>query len=380
MTKVSDRKPYILIIEDSQESIDLLYYFLEPEGYKLKAVTTAQEGIQVIEKERPDLILLDIMLPDMDGYQICDQIKKNPKTFYIPVIVLTALKELKHKIKAYEAGADDFITKPFDSIELLARVRSLLKVKRLYETLDNRNKELEEKNRLLEKEDKLKQDLIDLIVHDMKNPLFVIQGNIQMMEMLKQIEDPKLQKYIHRIERSTRNLLRMILNLLDISRLENDMIQLQLVKTNIIELFKNKISFFEEMGEFEGFHLEISYLDDIVEKKIDSDLFGRVVENLIGFFINNTRTGGKIQIQFKKEDHNLFIYMFHQGSVIPAQFKEKVFEKYAQLELKKAGFKPAKGLGLIFCKMALEKMGMDISLDSSSQDGNRFMLKIPLEG
>ncbi len=339
-----NQKYKILIIEDSQESIDLLYYFLEPEGYRLKAMMSGEEGLQSIQNERPDLILLDIMLPDMDGYKICEEIKKNPETFYIPVIVLTALKELKHKIKAYEAGADDFITKPFDSIELLARVRSLLRVKNLYESLDRQKKELEEKNRLLEKEDKLKQDLIDLIVHDMKNPLFVIQGNLQMMEMLQQIENPKLQKYLQRIDRSTRNLLRIILNLLDISRIENKMLELKLMKINVIQILKSKLEFFKKLGELEGFQVIETLHTDEFYANLDSELFNRVLENLISFLINNTRTNGKIEIGAERKDRWLEIRFFHEGSVIPEQFKRKIFEKYAQIELKRLGSSQGKGL------------------------------------
>lgn len=374
-----DKKERILIIEDSQESIDLLYYFLEPEGYQLEHTSSGEEGLKKIKENPPDLILLDIMLPDLDGYTICKEIKESDKLFHIPVIVLTALKDLKDKIKGYEAGADDFITKPFDSIELLARVRSLLRMKKLHQAFQDKQKELEEKNLLLEKEDKLKQDLIDLIVHDMKNPLFVIQGNLQMMDMLNKLQEPKLQKYLQRIERSTRNLLRMILNLLDISRIENNMLQLQLIHFNVIEIIKNKINAFIEIGEFEGFQLTTNFPDVPFNVELDTELFGRVIENILNFLINNSRLEGRIDIDVKAGKDILTCSFYHEGSVIPEQFKTKVFEKYAQIELKKAGFKPSRGLGLIFCKIALKKMGMDIVLDENVSGGNRFIITIKLE-
>lgn len=379
MNDSMENKPLILIIEDSQESIDLLHYFLEPENYRLHSVLTGKEGLEYLKQHKPDLILLDIMLPDMDGYAVCEEIKKNPETRYIPVIVLTALKELKHKIKAFEAGADDFITKPFDSIELLSRVRSLLRIRSLYDALVEKNRELEERNRQLEAEDQLKQDLIDLIVHDMKNPLFVIQGNLQMMEMIQKLEEPRLQKYVQRMNRSTRNLLRMILNLLDISRIENGRMEINLVKVRLLDFLKRKLDGLAEAGELEGFHIVLDFPEQDVECEIDGDLFGRVIENLMNFMLNNTRTDGKIAIRGFVGSDKLQLLFNHEGSVIPDVFRDKVFEKYAQLELKKAGFKPGKGLGLIFCKHALNLMGIHISLDPAFKGGNQFILEIPVK-
>ncbi|MFC2088873.1 phosphate acyltransferase [Calditrichota bacterium] len=179
----TNKKHKILIVEDNQENIDLLYYFLSPQGYEITAVNDGLEAIKAVESDKPDIILLDIMMPKLDGYQVCERLKKNNVTKTIPIIMITALKELKDKIRSLEAGADDFITKPFENVELLARVKSLLRLKEYHDEIEKKNLQLEKKNESLLRMDRFREDLINLIVHDMKNPLFVIQGNLQMMAM-----------------------------------------------------------------------------------------------------------------------------------------------------------------------------------------------------
>ena len=125
----TDKKHKILIVEDNQENMDLLVYFLRPQGYDIISVYDGLSALDKVEEERPDIILLDIMLPKMDGYEVCGRLKKDPTTKFIPIIMLTALKELKDKVKALEVGADDFLSKPFENVELLARVKSLLRLK-----------------------------------------------------------------------------------------------------------------------------------------------------------------------------------------------------------------------------------------------------------
>lgn len=204
-------RPKVLIVDDNKENLDLVTYFLKPQNYQLLTAGDGETALELVTRETPDIILLDIMLPKMSGFEVCEKIKKNPATRFIPIVMITALKELKDKIRALEAGADDFISKPFENVELLTRVKSLLRVKKYHD-------ELEESNRALQRMDQFKEELAHLIVHDMKNPIFVIQGNLQMMGMgLNDNISPAIKKYVDRIDRSTKGLLRMVSNLIDLS-------------------------------------------------------------------------------------------------------------------------------------------------------------------
>lgn len=126
----------ILIVDDNPTNVELLYAQLKPYGYELIKAFDGEEALRKVEDSPPDLLLLDLMMPKISGYEVCEKIKNEPKTQLIPVIVITALKELEDKIKAIQMGADDFLMKPFNKVELVTRVKSLLKLKDLYDDVD----------------------------------------------------------------------------------------------------------------------------------------------------------------------------------------------------------------------------------------------------
>ncbi len=132
----SGKKPKILVVDDNSTNVELLCANLKPYNYQIEIAYDGEEALRKIEKDPPDLVLLDLMMPKVSGYEVCQHIKKNKKTQLIPVIVVTALKDLTDKIKAIEMGADDFLMKPFNKLELITRVKSLLKLKELYDDVE----------------------------------------------------------------------------------------------------------------------------------------------------------------------------------------------------------------------------------------------------
>jgi len=135
-TKLSEKRPKILVVDDNSTNVELLCANLKPYNYQIDTAYDGEEALKKIEKDPPDLVLLDLMMPKVSGYEVCQHIKKNKKTQLIPVIVVTALKDLTDKIKAIEMGADDFLMKPFNKLELITRVKSLLKLKELYDDVE----------------------------------------------------------------------------------------------------------------------------------------------------------------------------------------------------------------------------------------------------
>lgn len=372
------KKYKILIVEDNQENIDLLYYFLNPQGYDLTSVMDGQEAIKSVESEKPDLILLDIMLPKLDGFAVCERLKKDNETKSIPIIMLTALKDLKDKIKSLEVGADDFISKPFENVELLARVKSLLRMKEFHDEIEKKNLELEKKNQSLMQMDSFKEDLINLIVHDMKNPLFVIQGNLQMMSM--GMDDKALEyikKYTSRIERSSQQLLRMVVNLLDISRIQDGSIELKKEQVNIKQIIYDVMNNLKDLPENENKEFDVNLDESISFVSSDKSIMERVIDNLISFAAHNVEESGKISINLNKnKDDSLCLAVVDSGTQIPKKFHDKIFEKFSQAEIKKNGYKVGRGLGLTFCKMAIEAHGGSMKLDLENPVGNKFVIEL----
>ena len=141
--------PLILVVDDLAQNIRLLEAVLSPKGFRVVAASSGEEALDILSKEHPDLVLLDIVMPGMDGYEVCRRIRQDPGTAFLPVIMITASGE-EEKIRAIESGADDFVGKPFDQAELLARVRSLVRVKRYHDTIEHQAAELARWNRELE--------------------------------------------------------------------------------------------------------------------------------------------------------------------------------------------------------------------------------------
>jgi class 3 adenylate cyclase/CheY-like chemotaxis protein len=146
---VTAQRPRVLAVDDTPHNIRLLEAVLAPRGYTIIAATSGSEALQKVAEERPDLVLLDIVMPGMDGYEVCRRLRDDPATCLLPVVMITASGE-QEKIKAIEAGADDFIPKPFNQSELLARVKSLLRIKQYHDTIQSQAEELAEWNRSLE--------------------------------------------------------------------------------------------------------------------------------------------------------------------------------------------------------------------------------------
>ncbi|MBI3015705.1 MAG: response regulator [Candidatus Tectomicrobia bacterium] len=153
----------ILVVDDVGPNLELLEAHLISEGYRVETATNGKQALEVVEKSPPDLILLDIQMPGMDGYQVCEKLKGEDHTRLIPIVMITALRELEDKIKAIDAGADDFISKPFNKLEVLARVRSLLKVKYLNEQLDTAENVIFALAQAIESKDKYTENHIERV-------------------------------------------------------------------------------------------------------------------------------------------------------------------------------------------------------------------------
>ena len=141
--------PLILVVDDLPQNVRLLDAVLSPQGFRVATASSGKEALDVLSKEHPDLVLLDILMPGIDGYEVCRRIREDPGTAFLPVVMITA-SDREERIRAIESGADDFVQRPFDQAELLARVRSLVRIKQYHDTIENQAAELARWNRELE--------------------------------------------------------------------------------------------------------------------------------------------------------------------------------------------------------------------------------------
>ena len=219
--------PTILIVDDEEINVKLIKALLASENYNLIGAFSGQEALTMLTSISPDLILLDVMMPEMDGFETCRKIKHNKNTRIIPVLMVTALSEKKHRLMALDCGADDFLSKPVERTELKIRVKSLLRIKEYRDELYERYEEISNKNHKLQELEKFRDGLLHMIVHDLKNPLFAISGNLELL-LLDKLNFSETQIIVaENCLISCKDLEEMIQQLLDINKLEHERLQLR---------------------------------------------------------------------------------------------------------------------------------------------------------
>lgn len=364
-----DRTPCILCVDDEPVNLKLLEAMLLPAGYEVIKASDGAEALQMIKESCVDLVLLDVMMPEINGFDACKTMKGDERYGNIPIIMLTALRSKEDRIKGIEAGADDFISKPADKEELLLKCRNMLRMKQYRD-------DLEQKNHDLQKIQKIKDSLTAMIVHDLKGPLMCIVGYLQMAMDLKHGSDNKVAEYLSQANISAYSLSNMISTILDISRMEEGAMNIVQTSFSVGELLGRIENMFRAAVELEEKSLVLNRSSNI-SLTSDSALIERILQNLVTNALRYTARGkGIITVSVYEADDNVIFTVEDNGLGILPEYHEKIFDKYMQVETK--GIGAAKGLGLTFCKMAVEALGGRIRVESEHGKGSKFKFMIPL--
>ena len=381
MQETSVRKK-ILIVDDNRLNLEVLEAHISTDGYEALMAEDGYEALQLVESESPDLILLDVMMPGMDGYEVCGRLKKDCSTRIIPVIMVTVLEDdTENRIKAIEVGADDFIQKPVNRVELLARVRSLLRIKSLHDELERKNQELEIKNQDLIEANQLRDDLTNLVIHDMKNPLAQIQGSLQLFQKHNNGTAEENGRYLSWIAQSTDRLFSMVSDLLDISKLEEGELFLKKEPVSINRIIRDnvdriRVSPHNPVAETHTISVKLDETLPLVAG--DKEILDRVIGNLLSNAAKYTPEDGKIWVETNQTSEVVEVVVADNGSGIPEEYHEKIFEKFFQAQAKREHQRISHGLGLTFCKLAVEEHGGRIWVESHEGKGSKFNFTIPV--
>jgi two-component system sensor histidine kinase/response regulator len=374
--------PNILVVDDEERNIKLLKAMLSLENYEIKEARNGEEALDLVARSEPDLILLDVMMPGLDGFEVCRRIKLSEKTRIIPIVMVTALREREHRIRALDAGADDFISKPVDQTELFLRVKSLLRIKTYHDDLRRNYLELADMNAQLRELEKAKEGLTHMVIHDLNNPLMAISGAIQLVLMDKQDFSEKQVQFLQTSLNQCHDLNQQIQSLLDIHRMEEAKLKLQLETTEIAAMVKEIISQFASRALLKRINLSFDLLKPVPPVRMDHNLISRVVSNLLSNAIRHTPSGGRIEgsVDYLPENGPLLICIRDTGPGLEPQYHERIFNKFEQLSMKKDGVTVGiSGVGLAFCKMAVEAHGGRIWVESEGQGkGCAFNVEIPV--
>jgi len=376
-----DRPSKILVADDDPRNVRLMESILKASGYPVIRAYDGQEALDKIASERPDLVLLDVMMPRMTGLEVCQKVRTQYETRLLPVIMVTALNALEEKVQALEMGADDFLSKPVNKVELLAKLRSMLRVKSLHDEVESTRRELEEKNRELVRIEAFKEDLMRMVVHDLKNPLAGIMGNLQLLQMKGAGQDPAhVLEIVGRTEESAKHLMGMILNILDVARLEEGKLALRrgpVHPPEMIEACLRQVAGWAARSEV---NLVPAPTGPVPDLSADPVLLLRVLGNLLNNALKHTPPGGSVEVGAEGQGETVRFWIRDSGEGIPPDLLPRIFDKFVvgPGEGRKSLGSYDTGLGLTFCKMVVEAHGGRIQVESQPGKGSTFSFALPV--
>ncbi len=356
-------RPSLLVVDDEIDNFDVIETLLDGEGYLLNYAASGQKALDRLDRIKPDVILLDVMMPEIDGIEVCRRIKANPSWQPIPVIMVTALTSKEDLARCLEGGADDFISKPLNGLELRSRVRSLLRIKQQYDNLQG----------LLD----LRENMVNTIVHDLRNPLANIIFSAALLQRANFPPDKK-EKKINEILQASHRLQALIDSLLVMAKLESGKIVLNRTPVDLHALCTSALADFEAIASQKNLQLIGDFPQPGNSISADAAIFRRVLDNLLSNAIKFSPADSQILLRADYlEAGGARVQVVDSGPGISEETQQSIFEKY-EIGTRFEGVSQT-GLGLAFCKMAIEAHGGTISVANNPPKGSIFTVEIGSE-
>jgi len=355
-------KQVVLVVDDDPVNFDVIEILLFKEGYELYYKDNGAEAIASLAEVDPDIILLDVMMPDMDGIEVCQLLKSAPNWQHIPIIIITALSEKEDLARCLDAGADDFISKPINSTELRARVRSMLRIKSQHDCIQDTIR--------------LREEMMQTIVHDLRNPLIGIMLGCDSLKTVDMSDRAKTR--IDQISKTIEQMRFLIDDILTIGRIEAKKLVLNLTKVDITEMAKSVVADFEPLTSSKRIQVLGELPSESAYINGDIHLIRRVIDNLIDNAIKFSPQNSSIILRVECLPKNpdrpdlIKIQVIDSGIGISAEQKQVIFEKYEVGNIV-LGVSQI-GLGLSFCKMIVEAHQGAISVTNNQPKGAIFTI------
>jgi len=364
----ADHGARILVVDDEPLARRSVRAMLERGFYKVETAENGHEAIEAFASWRPDLILLDIQMPDMDGLEVCRRIREMPGGGLLPIIFLTGDERPDIHSLAFQVKGDDFLRKPVMQGELIVRIRSLMRLKRLQAEVQ------EERDNLLDLQQQREQ-LFQFIVHDLKNPLTTIQVGLEVLED-RDDASPTAQTQLRRLRDTAHSMGRMIENILDIGRAEQ--VGLELRKTRIpLESWMPLLLQEVESQARSRSHALSWGCPEGLEIEADPEFLRRLLLNLLENALKYSPSGSHTRIEAQPSKRGIRLSVQDQGQGIPEGMRERIFGKFVRLDETGTGARAGSGLGLAFCQLVAEAHDGRIWVEDNPAGGSVFVVELP---
>jgi signal transduction histidine kinase len=364
----------ILVVDDNASNRSLAQHTLEDEGYHVVLADSGAQGVAAFEERKPDCVLLDVRMPDMDGFTVCECIRALPSGADTPILFLTALRDVETFDRALRVGGDDFLTKPVRPTELVVRVQSALKLRRMNVELRGHYELLKRQRDDLLRLQLQKERLTAFVVHDLKNPVHSMDLHAQVVlrdkSLTASVRDSAVQ-----IRTEARQLTRMICNLLDLSKADEGELAPKKTEFDLSPLVAGVIAEMEMDASNRNVTLKSSINAGSI--RADEDLFRRTLTNLVENAIRHAPADTSVTVTASRLVDATEVRVADEGLGVPPEMRERVFSPFVQGESgKHDGGRGNRGLGLTFCKVAVLAHGGRIWIEDGAP-GAVFCVRIP---
>ena len=367
----------ILIVDDTPENIDVLVKILEGEGFEVLVAKNGERGLGIATKTMPDLILMDVMMPGIDGYEACRQLKAVEELEEIPVIFLTARSDVEGIVEGFESGGVDYVVKPFKKEELLARIRTNLERAILARELLQLNEQLKAETEAAEQANRAKSAFLANMSHELRTPLNAILGYAQILSKDEELNE-KQRSNMATIQHSGEHLLSLITDILDMSKIEAGRIELEPNEFSLPDQLDTLALVFQARAEQIGIQFFYEALTELpVGVRTDERKLRQVLINLLGNAVKFTDEGG-VSLKVGYEGAKVRFQVEDTGIGIAPESLAEIFEEFKQVADPNHATEGT-GLGLPISSKLVQLLGGELQVKSVLEEGSVFWFELELE-
>lgn len=382
--QTSEEKGKVLVVDDIPANIRMVVTLLTERNIDVSFAAEGKKGLELALNNNPDLILLDVSMPGMDGFEVCKLLKENPITKDIPVIFLTGRNQGEELLRGFEVGAVDYITKPISQKELLARVSTHLKLKKVqdkekeaYRIIRKKNDALKQKTMQLEEAVALKERIFEIVAHDLKNPFNSLIGFSEVLiEEIYEYDIPQILSFLKMIHDTANKGFSLLQNFIEWSLSQSGKLSTRPQQFDFFDLLEDSISFHSSTANNKNIEL-VNKVEKNTYLYADINMVSTIIRNLLSNAIKFTNAGGQVTVDAVVKSESVEIIVSDTGVGISTERKEEMFDSDVKENSTGTNGESGTGLGLKLCRDFVRMNKGDIWVDSTPGVGSQFHISLP---
>lgn len=370
-SELANDRTSILIVDDNPANLRLLHTLLDERGFDVRVATGGVSALRSVRAEAPDLILLDIEMPDLSGYDVCRELKKDSTTRDVPILFISAAKDAEAKVQSFQVGGVDYVTKPFQVDEVLARIDHQL-------TIHRQRRQIEAQAERLRELDAVKSRFFAGISHEFRTPLMLTRGLMQDVLDGRQGSVPRsARQALDRALLHADRLEDLIEQILELSKLEVGAVHLRRELVDVVDLLERTAAALAPLAERAGLSLVVEAGGAAHTLEADAEALTKVITNLVSNACKHTGSGGKVTLRVAEDEGEMLITVEDTGRGIPPDVLPHVFERFFKHESSPGERRPGAGIGLSLARELVQLHGGQLTVESVVGRGTTFTARLP---